>query len=274
MSQPWEPPGQQPQPASEPPAASERGPQGLPGSASPASPANPEVPTGPGPQPTKALPPTYPGPGAQPYPGPASPYAGYPGSPNRPYTPPPYAGGPPPGAAPGYPGYQQGYPQYGGYQPYAQPVATSGATTVTASVIQLVQSTFWLVVGIVLMVSAHDVASLLDTSQFDSDATEAGTRGALIGAGVFVALVAGGMITLAVLALRRVNGCRIASGVVQIVFGLLPLVGLLRAASEGDAAGVVFSLLFVASCAAAAALFLMPTSARYCQRNAARPPGY
>lgn len=205
-------------------------------------------------------------------PGPAGPaYAGYPGSPDNPYTPPPYAGGPPPGTmGPAYPGYQQ----YRPYQPYASPVPASGATAVTAAVIQLVQSTFWLVVGIVVMVSARDVASLLDASQFDSETTVAGARGALIGVGVFVDLVAGGMVALAVLALRRVNGCRIASAVVQIVFGVLPLVGALRSAADGDAAGAVLSLVFVASCAAAAVLFLMPSSARWCQRNAARPPGY
>lgn len=257
MSQPWEPPGQQPPPAGETPA-----------------------PAG-GPQPTEALPPNYyPGyqgnpsnPGESPglpySPASAYPsYPAYPAEPANPYAPPPYAGGPPQ-AAPVYPGYQP----YGAYQPYAAMPPTSGVTVITASVIQLVQSTFWLVVGIVLMVSAHNVSSFLDTSELDSE-TRAGARGALIGAGVLIVLVAGAMIALAILALRRVNGCRIASAVVQIVLGVLPLVGVLGAASSRDAASAVVSLLFVASCAAAAVLFFMPASARYCQRNAPRPPGY
>ncbi|HEX5496393.1 MAG TPA: hypothetical protein VFX70_17660 [Mycobacteriales bacterium] len=139
--------------------------------------------------------------------------------------------------------------------------------------IQLVQSTFWLVVGIVLVVEARDVGSFFDTTQLDSE-TESGARGVLIGGGVVTMLVAGAMITLAVLALRRVNGCRIASAVVQIVFGVLPLIGLLRAVGDGNGAATVSALLFTGSCAAAAVLFLLSSSARYCQRNAPRPPGY
>jgi U5 snRNP spliceosome subunit len=264
MSEPWEPPGQQSQ-------AGE--------SSTPAG----------GSEPTRKLPPAYPGapptPPAYPaYQSSDSPYPaypagnpGYPGYPANPYASPVQGGGP---GGPGGPGLQPpagpmyaGYQPYGAYQPYATSPPASGVTTITGAVIQLVQSTFWLVGGIVLVFAANEIANLVDDPEFGAEAADDARLGLVVG-GVIVALVAAGMITLAILTLRRVNGCRIASAVMQMVLGILPLLGLLGAASDGNAGGVVFSLLYVASCAAAAWLLLLPTSARYCRGDAPRTPGY
>ncbi|HEY9388226.1 MAG TPA: hypothetical protein VIR27_00480 [Mycobacteriales bacterium] len=262
MSEPWEPPGQQPRAA------------------------EPSAPTG-GLEPTGALPPTYPThptyppvyPGypaasseqAQPTGPPAS--AGYPANAGylaNPYASPPQAGGPggPYQAGPGYAGYQP----YGTYQPFATSPPASGTTTITAAVIQLVQSTFWLVGGIILGFVSHQIVDVVDDPEFGPEEADQARLG-LVVLGVIIVIIAAAMITLAILTLRRVNGCRIASAVVQMVLGIGPLLGLLGAISDGNVGGAAFSLVFVAASAAVAWLLLLPTSARYCH-DRAPSPGY
>lgn len=242
MSQPWEPPGQPP--ATEP-------------SSAPQAPGGPGVPGDGGPSPTAPFAsPTQPG-------GPAGPYPG----------PPTGFGAPPP--APSYPSYPAypSYPPYAGYQPYAAAaVRAPGGVPITAAVIQLVQCAFWLFVGVVLVVVSRNAIDLFDSQEVSQEDLD-NARGALVAFGIFVILVAAGMATLAILVLRRVNGCRIASAITQIVFGVFPLVALAGSLSDGDVGGTLFSLLLLAAAATAATLLFLPASARYCQRPVPGHPG-
>jgi hypothetical protein len=186
--------------------------------------------------------------------------------------------GPPSGAQPQYgaPQYgapQSGAPQYGqqpygqpqfGQQPYGQPQfgqpqfgspqfgpPPSSGTLVTASVIQIVQSAFWVIVGVVFVVVANTAASILNDLGF-SDSSTADAKTAIVAFGLIVIAVAAAMIVLAAMMLRRSNGCRIASIVLQIIFAALWVIGTVGSLNNGDNPG--FGLVFLASCVAVVVL--------------------
>lgn len=154
------------------------------------------------------------------------------------------------------------------YQPYAThpPVPVSGTTTVLAAVIQLVQSAFWLVAGVVLAALSNDTSRFFDSGEFDQDFTPDVARTVIVGVATVIMLVAAAMLTLAILTLRRINGCRIASAVLQTVFGSFALIGLIDAATSGaPGPSILLRLLHCGSCAAAAVLLFLTASARYCR---------
>jgi hypothetical protein len=202
-------------------------------------------------------------PGQQPHPEEQQPTTDLPGAPEggtTAYLPP----SPDPYPAPAY----QPQPYAQGYQPYAThpPVPVSGTTTMAAGVIQIVHSAIWLVVGLVLMAMSGSAARSVDDSELPEGLTRDDLQGVIMGAGVVTVMLAGAMVTLAILTLRRINGCRIASAVMETVFGAMAMLGLLGVASGGASAGsILLRLLHLGGCAAAAVLLFHGSTARYCK---------
>src|SRR6266540_1784597 len=132
-------------------------------------------------------------------------------SPNDPWSNPYGQPGHQSGQQPG----QQGPPQYGGP---GGPRPSSGAL-VTAGVIQIVQSAFWLIIGVVLVAVASALSDILrDAGISENSSDDVKTVAVVIG--LVILLVAAAMIVLAALTMRRSNGCRIASIVLEIIFAV------------------------------------------------------
>src|SRR6266540_4483806 len=158
----------------------------------------------------------------------------------------PQYGGPPQYGQPyGQPPY--GPPRYGG--PYG-PRPSSGSL-VTAGVIQIVQSAFWLIIGIVLVAVASALSDILrDAGISENSSDDVKTVAVVIG--LVILLVAAAMIVLAALTMRRSNGCRIASIVLEIIFAVFWVLATISSLNNDE--NPVFPLLFLASCIAVVVL--------------------
>jgi hypothetical protein len=158
----------------------------------------------------------------------------------------------------GQPSYGQppyGQAQYG--QPYGQPEFGSGPygtrtgprpsspALVTAGVLQILQSAVWVIIGVVFIGAANTISDVLRDAGV-SERSSSDLKSAAVAIGLIFIVVAGAMIVLAALTLRRSNGCRIASIVLQIVFGLFWAVATLQALSDQGNAAV--AVLYLASC--------------------------
>jgi hypothetical protein len=166
----------------------------------------------------------------------------------------------------GQPAY--GQPPYG--QPYGRPEfgpdpygtrtgpRPSSPALIIAGVLQILQSALWVVIGLVFVAAADRISNLLRDAGVNEQSS-ADVKSAAVAIGLFFLAVSGAMIVLAALTLRRSNGCRIASIVLQIVFGLFWALATLRAISDQSNAGM--AVLYVGSCIAVVAL-LFSRSAR------------
>src|SRR5262249_12338615 len=101
------------------------------------------------------------------------------------------------------------------------------------------------IVGLVIVVAASSLGNTLNDVGLGSftGATNVG-----IALGLVIMAIAITMIVLAAKTLRGSDGCRIASAVMQIIFGVLWLLGV--APSLTDNANAGFPLLFLLSCVA------------------------
>jgi hypothetical protein len=176
-------------------------------------------------------------------------------------------GYPTPGyGAPGYgaPGYgaqgqgPQGYlpPGYGQY-----PNRPSGATVITAGVIQIVQASLFILLGLVLIFVADALnGAFNDVESGSGVSTDAGkaVTGVAIAIGLLIVLFAVFMIVLAALAMRRQRWAAITSIVLQSIAIVLSLVGL--AQGNGGGGGDV---LFLLASIAVIVLYVVPPSTRY-----------
>jgi hypothetical protein len=169
----------------------------------------------------------------------------------------PAYGQPPYGQAP-Y-GQPYGQPEFGPgpYGTRTGPRPSSSALT-TAGVLQILQSALWVVIGLVFVAAADRISELLRDAGVSSQ-NSADVKSAAVAIGLFFIVVSGAMIVLAVLTLRRSNGCRIASIVLQIVFGVFWALATVQAL--GDQGNPVIALLYLASCIAVVVL-LFSRSAR------------
>jgi hypothetical protein len=157
-------------------------------------------------------------------------------------------------------GGPQGQPQYGGPQQYGQPYgapppfrgpAPSSGTLVTAGVIQIVQSAFWIIIAVVFVAGANAIINLLDDAGVtDSSRDDLKTVAIVVGLVIFV--VSATMIVLAALSMRRSNGCRIANIVLEIIFSVFWVLATVSSLNRGDSP--VFPLLFLVSGIAVVAL--------------------
>ena len=183
----------------------------------------------------------------------------------------PQYGGPPQGQQ------QYGGPQYG-QQPYGQQAygpgygappfggptgpAPSSPTLITAGVIQIVQSAFWIIIGVVFVAVASAVSNILnDAGLSDNSSDDLKTVAVVVG--LIILAVAGAMIVLAALMMRHSNGCRIASIVLEIIFAVMWVLITISTVNDGD--NPLFPLLFLASCIAVVAL-LFTASAKAATR--------
>jgi hypothetical protein len=188
------------------------------------------------------------------------------------YGPPQYGdqpyGGPPQYGPGQYGPGQYGPGQYGpGMQPYGTPPFGAGArpssgTLVTAGVIQIVQSAFWVIIGVIFIAVASALTNLLRDAGVTDTAGDA--KSAAIAGGLVIIAVAAAMIVLAVLMMRRSNGCRIASIVLQILFAVFYLLATVSAINNQDSPA--FPLVFVISCIAVVVL-LLTASAKAATRS-------
>jgi len=163
-------------------------------------------------------------------------------------------------------GQQHGQQQYGGPpqygQPYGQPPygppryggpygpRPSSGSLVTAGVIQIVQSAFWLIIGIVFVAVASALSDILRDAGITENTDNVKTVAVVIG--LVILLVAAAMIVLAALTMRRSNGCRIASIVVEIIFAVFWVLATISSLNNDE--NPVFPLLFLASCIAVVVL--------------------
>jgi hypothetical protein len=212
--------------------------------------------------------------GDQPGYGPPAGYGDQPGYGQAGYTQPGYGLGAygsspyghPPYGQPTYGGYSgAGYggygavPGYGGpYGPYGQ--RPSGATVITAAVIQIVQASLFILLGLLLIF----VADALDRglrdlgSETGVDTAPGAVTAAAIGIGLAIVLFAAFMIVLAALAMRRFRWAMITSVVIQCIAVVLGIGGL---AQSSDRPGG--NVIFIAASIAVIVLFLIPPSTRY-----------
>lgn len=244
-------------------------PQPVPGQVAPAGPQQAFAPPG---QPapvdlgTGFAPPGYPGPasGFAP-PGPIGPAGADQYQPGYP------AAGYGTGYAPGYPsGYPEVLPPVGyapppGYwpgQPYwgfGGPPRPSGATVIAGAVVQFLQATFGLLVGLAFLFVGQPVDSGSATAADGLEPVdEFQVTGASVAVGVVFVCVAAILVALAVMALRRTRWAAITSIVLQAAGLVLVLVGI---AVEGGTSGA--EVLPLLSGAAVMILFALPASTRY-----------
>lgn len=155
----------------------------------------------------------------------------------------PYAGGPMPG-------------QFG---PPGAPVRTSSTNLVIAGVLQIVQSVPFLIAGIFAMLAGNSAGSLIRDAGIGSD-VQHDVRATLIVAGAILAILAITMIVLAAITLRRSDGCRIASAVLQIIFGALWLLATVGAVAGSS--NPALSLILLISCVVVTVLLLSGSASR------------
>lgn len=181
------------------------------------------------------------------------------------------------GPHPGQPGYGEpipapfpappayGAPQYGAPQ-YGHPAPPpSGATVITAAIIQIAQSSLYVLGGLAILLIAGVVHGVGDEVDRRSDAEISDTTDSLsqLVAGIGLLLLAGAvfMIVLAALALRGRRWAAITSVVLQSLAAIGGLIGL-STFGAGDSPPAV-PLLFVLASIAVAVLFLLPPSTTY-----------
>jgi len=136
--------------------------------------------------------------------------------------------------------------------PYGAPTGpppSSPALTV-AGVLQIIQSAVWVVFGLVFVAFPATVADMLREAGVSSPTGD--LKSVAVTIGLIVLAVSAAMIVLAALTLRRSNGCRVASVVLQTAFGAF-LLWLLSDGTRGNPGPV---LLYVASCVVVAVLLL------------------
>ena len=143
-----------------------------------------------------------------------------------------------------------GPPPYGARPP-------SAALTV-AGRLQIVQSALWAVLGAFFMAAPGWAADLLRDAGVSGRDNDLRAVAATIGLMLIGAAAA--MIVLAALTLRRFNGARVASVVLQLLFGALWLVGALQTLGDGSGSSALVAL-YTVSCLAVAGL-LSTRSAR------------
>ncbi|HEY6745291.1 MAG TPA: hypothetical protein VI357_06180 [Mycobacteriales bacterium] len=191
---------------------------------------------------------------------------------------------PPAYGTPRYGTGQYGTAQYGAPQngagPYGQqwqqfhygPPAPrpSGATVITAAVIQIVQASLFVLGALAILLVADVVNNAGDEFDRQSGSDISGTTDTLSRwvavAGVLLLAAAVFMIVLAALAIRGRRWAAITSVVLQGLTAVTGLVGLARSDS-GDAPGI--SVVFLLASIAVVVLFLLPTSTAYFTAKAA-----
>lgn len=166
--------------------------------------------------------------------------------------------------------YGQGYPSQPahGHSPpgFGQPAwgaqRPSGATVITAGVVQIVQASLFVLVGILMIFVADFVNSAGDSIDTSVDsgvgaATDTVARWVAV-LGVVIAGCAVFMIVLAALAMRGRRWAAITSVVLQSISVLLVLVGL-----ANDNSSPAFSVVFLLASVAVIALYLSPPASRF-----------
>jgi hypothetical protein len=163
---------------------------------------------------------------------------------------------------------QYGQTQYG--QPYGQPEFGSGPygtrtglrpsspALITAGVLQILQSALFVIFGLILVAAGSWISDRLREAGVNEQSS-ADVKSAAVAIGLIFIAVSATMIVLAVLTLRRSNGCRIASIVLQIIFGVFWALATVQAL--GNQNNPVMALLYLGSCIAVVAL-LFSRSAR------------
>jgi hypothetical protein len=199
---------------------------------------------------------------------PAPQQSGYGGAPEYPVYPggqPPGYGGPTQGyTMPGYDPYSQyaggysGFAPYGAYGAYQQ--RPSGATVITAAVIQIVQGALGVLVGLLVTFAGDFInqnANELDDRGIDTESAQA-VSSAIIAVGIAVLLISGFLIVLAALAMQRHRWALVTSVVLQAIWVVLSIIGIASADQVGG--GTVLGILIAA---AVVVLFLLPSSSQY-----------
>src|SRR5262249_27969261 len=108
---------------------------------------------------------------------------------------------------------QFGSPRYGA--PAGPPPSSSAVSH--ARGLQIIQSVLWVVIGLVFVAFPDRIARLLHDAGVSSPTED--LKNVAVTLGLILLAASAAMIVLAALTLRRSNGCRIASIVLQIVFG-------------------------------------------------------
>ena len=206
-----------------------------------------------------------------------SPWA--PASPQDPYRPTAQQYDPAPYGAPQYDPAPYGAPQYGGpaygqqwqqfnYGPPAP--RPSGATVITAAVIQIVQSSLFVLAALAILLVADVVNNAGDEFDRQSGSDVSGTTDTLSRwvavAGLLLLIAAVFMIVLAALAIRGKRWAAITSVVLQ---GLTAVGGLAGLARSGSADSPGASAVFLLASIAVVVLFLIPPSNAYFAARAA-----
>ena len=158
---------------------------------------------------------------------------------------------------------QYGQQQYGQYG-YGPPPRPSGATVITAAVIQIVQSALFVLAALAILFLADMVNNAGD--EFDtrvgsdvSGTTDSISRWVAV-AGLLLLAAAVFMIVLSALAIRGRRWAAITSVVLQALTVVAGLVGLSQS-DTGDSPGA--SVVFLLASVAVVVLFLLPASTTY-----------
>lgn len=128
-----------------------------------------------------------------------------------------------------------------------------------AAVLQIVQSAVWGAVGLVFVAIPGRTARVLHDAGVSSPTGD--VKDIAVKLGLLLLAVSATMIVLATLMLRRSDGARRATLVLQLTFGAFWLVFAASALADGDLGGAGIGLLYLASCGAVV-LLLRTRSAR------------
>src|SRR5262249_45342951 len=118
--------------------------------------------------------------------------------------------------------------------------------------LQMVQSAVWGAVGLVFVAFPGRIARVLRDAGVSSPTGD--DQNIAVKLGLLLLAVSASMIVLATLLLRRSNGARRASLVLQVVFGAFWLVSAGSALADGDLGSLGIGLLYLASCGAVVVL--------------------
>jgi hypothetical protein len=186
-------------------------------------------------------------------------YGGAPEYPVYPGGQPTGYGGPTQGyTVPGYDPYAGGYGGFAPYGTYQQ--RPSGATVITAAVIQIVQGAIGVLAGLLIAFAGDFIsenANELDDRGIDTESAQA-VSSAIIAVGVVVLLISAFLIVLAALTMQRHRWALITSVVLQGIWVLLSIVGI--ASANRVSGGTVIGILIAA---AVVVLLLLPSSSQY-----------
>jgi hypothetical protein len=174
------------------------------------------------------------------------------------------------GPLPGEPGYGERYQPppdpYSSWSSAGEPPAppVSGVTVITAAVIQIVQSAFYILLGVILVFFANvvDSAGTATSRRTGTDVTVTtdAISHLLAGVGLLVILLALFMIATAALAIRGRRWAAITSTVIQGIGVLFTVVGLSREDTVRAPAATVVAMLVGLG---VAILFVLPASMDY-----------